>query len=631
MTLLISRAGIAAAARVQRPVVTMWQRRTSVRGELIPFPAPVVGGELFDLDQVIAWQAATGRGNNASFAEDAPLHAAVPGGGDALDAMLTLAAVTDIALTESDPDELMTAAIEVDPSDTTLLREIRAMAQDAELRELADRMIDAAYGASAAVEKLAAERARAGEERRWSLADPVVDLVRLLGESVSPSSLSVSDGDPGSPGDLALRVALADAERATAWAPPSGDGTGRRLRRRALAARLPVPDPEARPLRVVQVPSRGHSSDPTAVLRPVDELVLSLAPGEVAVVVGPAGVLCDELTGRDDRLARADVLRTGRLRAAVRLPAGLVVDKPRAELGLWLLGDADEQAAVGERLLVTGEISRTDLTGSAMHGLVADLVAALGGVAQIRARAFAHCHPERTARLLATDAALVPRPAARVGNEPAGATAVTALTAWERATEHGLAGAFTVMAAETPDPGHHLTLEQLVASGAARVLPGSRVPAEQRGEGPVRVIGPDEVLGRGPGAALDALTAHAVYRLTEPGDVVFVTRPRPRAVVDEEGGSVVAAPARVLRLRTGSPFAVVAAINALPADADRPHSWSVPIPAPSATATLDSALRSLDERRRALQEELALLGELEIDLVEGVTDGALIVRTREKE
>lgn len=54
---------VAALAQVQRPVVSMWRKRST--GSAQPFPGPVAfegGRELFDADQVAAWLAATDGG-----------------------------------------------------------------------------------------------------------------------------------------------------------------------------------------------------------------------------------------------------------------------------------------------------------------------------------------------------------------------------------------------------------------------------------------------------------------------------------------------------------------------------------------------------------------------------------------
>ncbi|MDQ0212648.1 hypothetical protein [Arthrobacter bambusae] len=65
--LLMNLSDVAALAHVQRPVVSMWRKRSI--GSAQPFPGPVAlegGREVFDADQVAAWLAVTGRGNNRS-------------------------------------------------------------------------------------------------------------------------------------------------------------------------------------------------------------------------------------------------------------------------------------------------------------------------------------------------------------------------------------------------------------------------------------------------------------------------------------------------------------------------------------------------------------------------------------
>lgn len=641
MPLLISRSGIAAAAHVQRPVVSMWQSRPGSRGALAPFPSPVEGSDLFDLEEIIEWQARCGRGNNPSFAADAPLHALLAGGARgehdaAVESLIALAAASDVDLLQSSSSDLLQAALAADPHDLHLLDEIRAAAGSAELRELAARQIEAAFGASGAIEAVAALRARAGTDRRWTVSDDAVALIRELCLGLVPAGPLVSDGG-AHPGDIALRVAVGDVERSILWCPatevaPDGD---RSLRRRALAAGVLAEADRQAAVRVLQVPPRSTPrAGPPQMLRVIDDFVLSQGAGAVGVVLGPAGVLCDALADRQARLLRADVLRTGRLRAVVRLPQGLVVDRPRTELGLWVLGDADADAALADRLLVTGDV--TSLDPAERGGVVTDLVAALAGVAQIRARAFVRCRPVRTAQLLAADGALVPREAV-AASVPSRAAAASALTGAQRLRRRGADLGIGLASVREPMPGRSVTLGELVASGLARVLPGKRVSVAELPEGTVPVLGAAEVSGAAEASAavgVDALLARGRYArgVTEPGDVVVISTPRPRAIVDADGGSLVAYPARIVRLlRGGSPHAVAAAVNALPDRAGSWQSWTVPEPAADAAAGLEAALQRLAERRRALQQELCELAELESDMIDGVTSGALVVSPMEKE
>src|SRR5699024_10586615 len=117
-----------------------------------------------------------------------------------------------------------------------------------------------------------------------------------------------------------------------------------------------------------------------------------------------------------------------------------------------------------------------------------------------------------------------------------------------------------------------------------RVLSGTRmredVPTATTG---VRVIDADTV--RDPAAlrrGIDAVDLEAAWprsRRTEPGDVIFCTSPRPAAIIDHDGMSVVAYPARILRCQPDSglvPEVVARAINDLPARSPRWRAWSLP-------------------------------------------------------
>src|SRR5699024_9847555 len=98
---------------------------------------------------------------------------------------------------------------------------------------------------------------------------------------------------------------------------------------------------------------------------------------------------------------------------------------------------------------------------------------------------------------------------------------------------------------------------ELIDKGVLRRLPGHRldaadVRAAAGAPGEVPVLGEPELTGasgRGSRVA-DRLELAARYpaKLTEPGDVVFMVSPRPAAMVDHEGFSVVAFPAQVLRV-----------------------------------------------------------------------------------
>jgi hypothetical protein len=138
---------------------------------------------------------------------------------------------------------------------------------------------------------------------------------------------------------------------------------------------------------------------------------------------------------------------------------------------------------------------------------------------------------------------------------------------------------------------------------------------------------------------IDILTLTEHYpraQLTQPGDVIVMTTPEFGVMVDYEGRSLVEYPARILRISdTGREQFTPRVLAALLADnvstrvagsprpARRLEEYQVPQLQPDLVAGLDVLLASLDERRRAVREELAMLDELAGLAVTGLGSGAL--------
>ena len=166
---------------------------------------------------------------------------------------------------------------------------------------------------------------------------------------------------------------------------------------------------------------------------------------------------------------------------------------------------------------------------------------------------------------------------------------------------------------------------QLVMRRGTRIDLATAVPS-----GTVRVLSAD---GRTDGVQLDPFDAARVYRRatrTEPGDVVFLEHPRPTAMVDTDGGALVASPSRILRLQPGAPIgphALAALINELaPAGTDWP-TWSVPDLQPTAARALDTALAAAAEHLRTLRTHEHAMQDLTRNLIEGVAAGAITLDT----
>jgi hypothetical protein len=656
---------VAALARVQRPVVSMW--RTRHADGATPFPAPVsvrAGQPRFRATDVADWIEATGLGNNREFRADMGRHAELGDdlgldddvAFDGLTALLCLATVADTRLSAMSRAELLDLADDADPDDAFCYSEVEALGSAlGQVAEHAELVASAAFSTSSALEALVMDRRRLPADvlRIAALAPAALDLVGALVTGLLgalPPGARVVNPYPGC-GDavVAVRRALGeDARSRVVLAPAQGaDRLGRLARRRLLASRTlleevasgapgsgagagPSVFEVAGPAVVVtQLPPTGTAEMPDAdVLTALDDIALSLAPGQRAVVVGPASALCGTLRGEADR-ARAAVLRTDRVRSIVRLPAGLVPSRSRQELALWVLGDAHLDAPIAQRWTTVADLSAVrpgpeGFPRDVVDDLVADVLAAQGSRAEVNAHAFRFARFARTSALLAAGRELVAvgRPLARGVRDDAGATAARLHELVVAATADLPPVAADVAAGE-PGDVRTTTLGALAEAGAVRVVPGNRVDAAHvGGEGDVAVVGVAEILGdRAWGSRrVDRLTFSAAYdagRYSAPGDIVFCTSPYPAAVLDTEGFGVVEYPARVLRVDPGSPAAVglvprvvVQDVNAQAGPAKRWRSWEVRLVEEAQAEPLGALLDALAARRAALLAELERLEEV---------------------
>ncbi|MEG3615718.1 hypothetical protein [Isoptericola haloaureus] len=666
----VSLPDIAEIARVQRPVVSTWRRRYAGRG--LPFPEPVVrhddGALRFRAVDVADWIEATGRGNNPHFRADVALRASLavddPARArrlhDGLAAMLCLKDVSDEPLGSLADGDLLDLADELDPDDAFLFTEVQALGADRRTAaELADLAADAAYTPGRAAEAMTLRRA---------------DLVSALG----PAALYVAariasqiadhgpvvDPAPGA-GDL-LRAVLADSGRLD---PPAALlPAGHRAVRRRLAAHgwdvgtlesdgvAPAPPEDA--LVVTQVPPTGAAEQPPAnVLEQIERLVLGLHPDQRAVVVGPANALVDAVDGRAESV-RSALLRTDRLRAAVVLPPGLVVDRSRQRLAVWVLGAPPSEVPIAERWTMVADLSelRVDdlLDQAVLEDLLTDVEAALGGPADVRSHAFRFARFVRMAGLLALGGSLVTagRPVV-VGIRDDGGTAAVRVTelAARLAPEDAMRPSLDVQvergeaAAVRAAPLWALADQQrLRRLPGNRVDPGLVVEAPDRDPALLRVVGVPELTGASPWGAraverLRFVESNPSGRLTEPGDVVVTTTPRPAAVVDHEGFSVVEYPAQVLRVLppaptadgTSPPAAVVPEvlardIFAQPEGAKWWRAWETRLVPPDQADQVARVMRAVSERAAAVRREMRDLDELARTLCDGVTTGVVRMR-----
>lgn len=633
---------VARLAKVQRPVVSVWRSRSVA--SLTPFPEPfatVRGEERFDADAVVDWLELTGRGNNPDVRADCAAFASPKGMSaqddeivfDGLAALLCLKEISGGSLTDLTDDDLIDLADEADPDDEFLFSEISALGPRLRpLRCYADTLADASYNCAEAFEQLM--------RPRLALRECVHDLVASLAHA-----LAVDAGlepavyvDPTCGGsDLLVSLVRQSNEAASATMMIAGhsDAASRQARRRLrvhgiYCERLAVDNDGAwavtcPAVHLAQYPSPGRPAmSSEEILSAVDNLVLQMDGSHRAVVIAPANVLCDRI--RDPRVSklRDVLLRHGSVRAIVRLPKGLVITKPRQALALWVLGPAYGDVHPQDRWTMVADLSDVPLDAASIGDLVSDLVVAMAGWPMVRAHAFRFARLAWTRHLLASGGDLVARHpgVVRSPRVPGSEIAVRIL---ELTAALGNPIAAGVEARDpVEDSLRPLTLGEAISAGQVRMIAGNRLDREDLSGGTVRVIGPDELAGASrPG--VDRLDFSAKYpsgRYTEPGDVVFCTSPCPAAVVDVEGGSIVVAPARILRINATSgllPEVLASDINAVPAEAREWKGWPVRQVPPTEEKALVDALAAIEHERAVALERAALLEELTHLLTQAVT------------
>ena len=647
---LMTLSDVAALAGVRRPVVTMWRRRPVVAGDSVPFPEPVTvahGVECFAVDDVLSWLERTGRGNNLEARADAYAHVELPGIAgrvaalDAAAALLCLKARTGATLAGTPAEEIVDLADEEDPDDACLFREIEVLGDDLpRMASYVDRLTDAAYSVGGALKRLESLRRPNSATAKVTLTETGLRLVGAQGAALALdlSAAGVTIVDPtGGSGDLVEAVMDRLGEGIDATVCVTGDTPGARWARRTHlirgwdAARSAPSD--AAVLVVAKFPNEVRlAMGRRDILDAIDGIQLELPEQHRALVLGPSAALCDDLHDPALEAERDRVLRLGRLRLAARLPKGLLVGSSRQALGLWVLGADAPGVRLEERWVSTADLSDEELTADVVDDLATDVVSSVGDRRLGAAHAFRFARMARTATILAGRGPLVPdgvRPATPRVVQPA--QDVVALRSL--AQEAGLEARLHVTPGERAGSMPVVSLAEAMAEGAVRVLAGVRLHREGLGAGTLRVLGPDDVMSDAAPSRtgvdpIELEHRHPRARRTEPDDVVFVTTPQPRAVVDRAGLSVVAYPARVLRCAPGSgvvPEAVARAINSLPDGARQWRTWAVPRVPPQDADTLGEVLRVVADERHAALRRVDALERLAGRVVDVVATGAATV------
>lgn len=598
---------VADLAKVRRPVVSMWRKRPIVRGVSIPFPEPVEtvdGVARFARDEVVDWLTRTGRGNNPEHSDDAPA-VAVPDG-VALDDVVTLLCwhvLTGEELAGTSLAHRVRLAEEFDPDDLSLLREIRGLPAPESTLNYVDDLVEASFGSPDALARLEQGRLKRALGAR-ELTDAAVELLAWIVEA----AVTHLEQEP-----VVMRVDDAVALDIAAACELGIVSSDRALRRRAMIRGVTVNERTVRThISVSSLVGLGIGD----ALDRADELVLALDEGDVAVLLGAAAALSDELAGTLQQ-RRARTLRVGNLVAGIRLPRGLWREAHRQSLAVWIcLGGASAQRPWIADLGAVDHLERSDIA--------ADVA---GALAQTEDRAFRYARRIELASVLAAGS-VVPRgvraPTLREADPTEHLDRVHAATLTTTSPLEPL----DVLV--EPSPGRfrlmYRSLGELQERKHLIVKRGSRIDVgDASPDGTVRVL-PAEIVGPIALDPIDAMRKYPRAARTDPGDVIFVEKPRPRAWVDPVGGAMVASPARIIQLQESAeigPMVLATVINEMAAVGTEWKTWAVPAMRRDEAVRLEEALMRADEFEREARRRADAARDLKTALIDGVAAGAL--------
>lgn len=658
----ISLSGVARLARVQRPVVSMWRSRS--RNSDAPFPSPISTAgprELFDAHVVADWIAATERGNNPDVREDASAAALLDQIDDvdertrlALAALIALSAVSDERLTSMDADEIIDLADEIDPDDDALVTELENALKHLEsLAQTAADLVDTTYAHAIALSEV---------DRGAST--PTIDFSAGTGLSTAGTALvtevarevirGIPDVETEAPiiadvaGTASGFAAACAAALPESFSPVVAVGRdaradSRRTLRQLLVNGIGLADISSAASRsadrpTLRVAALSGDGDVAEALDLITDGFAELGDTERAIAYGPARILTDEGTSAAVDRRRSELIRSGQLRAIIRLPRGLIATRPRQALAMWVLAPAPASVSLSDRWTLIADASDRDLDAVTTTSIVDDIVAALGDPATLRAHAFGIGRPIRTSALAASRASLVsvrttlghtPEMIDRSGGGDIPARIDTVLSTLGESAA-GLAN--TIEPTPLAPSLRAADVGTLLTEGHLHYAAGTRLdPSELNPDAGYRVIAPDQVRQGAPdgGAFVDRLTfshQHPNARLTEPGDIVFVTGPVTAAIVDDDGLSVVAYPARVLRIDPSDPAGLVPPLVA--ADIRRQtstewKSWMLRRIVSGQRHALEDTLATIEREQRALQARLEALHSLSDLVADGVAAGRI--------
>ncbi|MFI0445124.1 hypothetical protein [Actinomadura sp. 6N118] len=681
---------IAELAKVKRPVVSTWRRRHP------EFPEPVAkerGQLLFDGAEIVDWLVATGRAERAEVEGDLRVYTLARLGADLPSNTLVPALTSLICLRHRTSDEpleqqatnpnlhLRDLSSRADPDDGFLASEIQQLMRlrAAWLPGIADELVEAAWSTRGAFERVMEVRDRLGATDLSAnrLSSPLQTLVAQLCDASALAdrrgALHLADPNAGV-GDLVVAIAEQLREdqtlRVTAHSPDAAQA--RLLRRRLAVLDLPdedvaVPEidaPASDPdLIVTLLPYRpSEERTPDQGLAALHDLYQRMPNGATAIVVAPADTTSALTLHSQAAEYREALLRTGTVKAAIRLPGGLIPYRPGYEVALWVLSKNTTEGERGRVLLA--DVSQRPLSPALIDALTTDVLAWRN--ADFATEAHGRVHTVATPiQALLTDPTrdaprqlppLVPRYLPTMDEvvlqtpERVARALDLERVLWESRPDAPKLNA-GLAAAARPRPPATRTVGDLTIGARARTSSLAFRSGTRIARADIRtvvflasatsypLIGPPEItedssLGS---RRIDRLTfeqKHPNAKRSLPGDVIMTTVPRPAAIVDHEGYSVIEFPARVLRIteagrRHFTPRVLAALLN-LSARAEgslrpvlRPVELRLPLLPTPDLERFDRLLAELEDRKALARREIAALDELRALASSGLTDGTL--------
>ncbi|GAA0664623.1 hypothetical protein GCM10009535_50430 [Streptomyces thermocarboxydovorans] len=684
----ITYAEIAALAQVKRPVPTTWARRHP------DFPAPVThedGRPLFDARTVVDWLISTGRGNTdpRRLRSELALHTLAAWSTPALPAPVLIAALTSLVCLHQQLDApvsdgrpwqtVLDRAADLDPDDRFLLSELRALPDPDRtgpaLAALADELIDAAYNPAEAFDWILQARHRLGS-RDLAADEPAPAVVRALTALSGVDTLdegAVIAVPHARTGDLlaALHDRAAEDSAHSYLAADPDPARVRLVRRRMLVRgvyefRLDVVEGEELTadewgyptLLVCALPyEAAETRDAKAVLEQVAALTDYLDTGASAVVLGPADVLTGPLARHSDadRLRRS-FLKPGLLKAAISLPDGAYPYRPGYRTAVWVLARVPEAERTG--LVLLADYSAQPLTEPVLDKLAEDIaIWRTSGWKRDRRHEPRHAAIVPSAHLDAQPgAAFTPQhrtPDSRhirtVVERPEVISELERRLIELQERSHTAELRLPAQAELRPEnqPVRRTTVACLLRTRRLRRRPGHRfAPEHLTPDGHYTVLTPEEILGtaRIGGRRIDRgvfLTTYGHAQFTEPGDLVVTAHPHFGVYVDTEGLSLVAAPARILRVHPDAdppvrPRVLAALLRAAAADhartsgavraSRRIEDLVIPDLSRAEADLYEAVLAEIENRAALLREQTAALDDLTRVLAAGMTDGTLTIK-----